>query len=324
MTTPRWQLVSSDTPQAYHIVSRCVRRGWLCGFDRLTRRDYSHRKEWLLARLNQLGQAFAVDIYAYTILSNHFHLVLHYDPTAPARWSDVEVTQRWLRVCPPKPLRDGSPDEDLRQLRMTQLLRNPLKLEQIRTKLGSLSVFMKLLKQPIARRANLEDDCAGHFFEQRFYSGALLSNEAILAAMAYVDLNPVRAKIAQTIAECEHTSIEVRLSALEPLEANDHAADPAAALEDYLRPVISGVEANPGIQAVTLAEYVDRLEILTKYYQTQQTPLGYSRWGHTKFTKWHSQVAALSKRQRAFGSSVLIEAWHTARGWQMRDTPLPE
>ncbi|MCH9671889.1 MAG: hypothetical protein K0U93_10625 [Gammaproteobacteria bacterium] len=47
----------------------------------------------------------------------------------------------------------------------------------------------------------------GHFFEQRFYSGALLSEQALMAAMAYVDLNPVRARIAEDIEQCDHTSI---------------------------------------------------------------------------------------------------------------------
>ena len=93
---------------------------------------------------------------------------------------------------------------------------------------------MKHLKQPIARRANLEDDCTGHFFEQRFYSGALLTEEALVAAMAYVDLNPVRAELAERIEEIRDTSICERL-----LENS------AEALEDYLRPVLSGLDRPP-------------------------------------------------------------------------------
>lgn len=307
MTTPRRLLVDPNTPLCYHIVSRCVRRGWLCGFDRVARRDYSHRKDWLIARLLTLGQAFAVDIYAYSIMSNHFHLVVYYDPTAPARWTDLEVAQRWLQVCPPK---HGTIDEGLQQLRLATLLNDPQTLERLRVNLGSLSLFMKLLKQPIARRANLEDQCLGHFFEQRFYSGALLSDEAILAAMAYVDLNPVRAKIARTIAECAHTSIDARLR------------DPAFDLQDYLRPVVCGVNAEHTIQTLTLAEYVERLEMLTGTpYEAQRQPEG---WRQTKVSKWRSQVAALRKRQRAFGSSVRIEAWLAARGLHPRETPLPE
>jgi hypothetical protein len=74
-----------------------------------------------------------------------------------------------------------------------------------------MSAFMQHLKQPIARQANGEDEVKGHFFEQRFYLGALLCEEALLAAMAYVDLNPVRARIAKDIEQCDHTSIAKRL-----------------------------------------------------------------------------------------------------------------
>mgnify|MGYP006085397397 FL=1 len=71
----------------------------------------------------------------------------------------------------------------------------PERLVHARQTLGSLSMFMKHLKQPIAYQANKEDRCSGHFFEGRFYSGALLDENAVIAAMAYVDLNPIRAKI---------------------------------------------------------------------------------------------------------------------------------
>ena len=103
-------------------------------------------------------------------------------------------------------------------------------LEHARRTLGSLSHFMKHLKQPIARQANLEDDCTGHFFEQRFYSGALLSQEALLAAMVYVDLNPVRASEVRELIECQDTSIGERLQ--------EHHEE---ALEGYLAPVASGL-----------------------------------------------------------------------------------
>ena len=49
--------------------------------------------------------------------------------------------------------------------------------------LGSLSAFLKHLKQPIARRANLEDRHTGHFLERRFYSDAPPGEEAVVAAI---------------------------------------------------------------------------------------------------------------------------------------------
>ena len=83
MTIPRHKLVDAKNPMFYHLVSRCVRRAWLCGFDRYSGRDYSHRKEWLTQRMKHLGRCFAIEIYAYAIMSNHFHMVVYYDPQAP-------------------------------------------------------------------------------------------------------------------------------------------------------------------------------------------------------------------------------------------------
>ncbi len=301
MATPRRELIDPDVPLCYHLVSRCVRRSWLCGFDRQSRRDYSHRKDWLTARLKQLASAFAVDVYAYAIMSNHFHLVVYYDPSASQAWTGLEVAQRWFKACPPK-LPDGSVDESQRELQIAELLANSEHVAQIRKKLASLSLFMKLLKQPIARRANLEDQCQGHFFDQRFYSGALLSEDAILAAMAYVDLNPVRAKIAQSIAEAEHTSAHERLFV--------HADS----LDDYLTPIVSGIGAQP-VLTVTLREYVEHLEALL--------PEAAPRWSERKLRRWREHVATLKRRQRVFGPQVLLQSWIATRGWRQREVPLP-
>lgn len=60
---------------------------------------------------------------------------------------------------------------------------------------------MKNLAEPIARMANREDGCTGHCWEGRFKCQGLLDEAAVLSAMVYVDLNPVRARMAQRIRE---------------------------------------------------------------------------------------------------------------------------
>ena len=74
MATPRHKLVDDATALSYHVVSSCVRRAWLCGQDKRTGKDYSHRKRWLVERMLALARCFAVEIDAYAVMSNHFHL----------------------------------------------------------------------------------------------------------------------------------------------------------------------------------------------------------------------------------------------------------
>lgn len=284
-------LINPDAPGYYHLISRCVRRSWLCGRDR--GRDYAHRRAWLVKRLKQLGRAFALDVHAYAIMSNHFHLVVYSDPTEPRQWSDTEVIDRWLSACPPRD-RDGQVDG----LKSERLRRNWLDdsehMERLRQKLGSVSVFMKLLKQPIARRANLEDHCTGHFFEQRFYSGALLDEAAVLAAMAYVDLNPVRAGIAEHIEDCRDTSIEQRLN------------NSKESIEDYLEPVVSGLASAPTLP-MPLMKYTQLLSQLGQAHT--QTPA-------RRDTLWQRRLQVIGRRQRAYGALDTLSSWLGARGFR--------
>jgi hypothetical protein len=162
--------------------------------------------------------------------------VVRIDAKKAQQWSDEEIAHRWMQVFP------GS-------LLMRQYLLNvdmsKAELKSVaelfviwRERLCNLSWFMRCINEPIARMANREDHCTGRFWEGRFKSQALLDERALLACMAYVDLNPIRAAMSKTPEQSNYTSIQERIdhpenSCLKPLDETDEEAIPFS-LKDYL------------------------------------------------------------------------------------------
>ena len=209
MTQPRETLVSiSDTPY-YHLISRCVRRTFLCGIDHETGKNYEHRRQWIEDRLRILSSLFAIDLCSYAVMSNHIHLVVKLCPEQSDNWTTDEILQRWTSIFKgPLLVQKWLKGEAMIPAEKDIVIDIA---EVYRKRLTSLSWLMKCLNEPIARAANKEDQCTGHFWESRFKSQALLTEEALLSCMAYVDLNPVRAGMAATPEDSDHTSIKERL-----------------------------------------------------------------------------------------------------------------
>ncbi len=214
MTRARATLVSIDETPYYHCTGRCVRRAFLCGHDKIDGRSYEHRRTWMQKRLSLLSEVFAIDLCAYALMSNHYHLVIKLNPGVVESWSDDEIIRRWTKVFSgPNVVQQYLAGKSLSPAESAQL---GTCVAQWRERVCSLSWFMRCLNQYIARMANIEDSCTGHFWEGRFSSQALLDETALLTAMAYVDLNPVRAGIAKSIADSDYTSAQDRLQETVP------------------------------------------------------------------------------------------------------------
>lgn len=184
----------------------------MCGKDQFTGRNYEHRRAWVENRLLLLAGVFSIDVYAYAVMHNHSHLVLYVNLSENQSISDAEVLRRWAQV---RKLDATCAKYLVPQMRMEltelELLHVSNKTKMIRERLGSISWFMSLLNQHIARKANKEDECTGRFWEGRFKSQALLTEKAILSCMSYVDLNPIRAGFSSCLKGSSHTSICRRL-----------------------------------------------------------------------------------------------------------------
>jgi REP element-mobilizing transposase RayT len=210
MTQARENQISLDDTSFYHCYVRCVRRAFLCGSDKATGNNYDHRKQWLVSRIRFLSYIYAIDICAYAVMSNHYHVVLHVDQPRAKNWTDEEVVERWLQLYKGNFLIQRWQNNKTAMTKAELLVIADI-IEDWRERLCSISWFMRGINETIARMANEEENTKGRFWEGRFKSQALLDEGALLTCMAYVDLNPVRANVVDDLINSDFTSIQQRL-----------------------------------------------------------------------------------------------------------------
>ena len=72
--------VDDSAPGCFHCISRCVRRAFLCGD------DAEHRRDWVREAIRSAAEAYAVDVLAYAVMSNHLHLVVRTESLRVLDW----------------------------------------------------------------------------------------------------------------------------------------------------------------------------------------------------------------------------------------------
>ena len=278
MTRPRSALVSLSDTAWYHCVSRCVRRAFLCGHDHHSGQDFEHRRGWIANRIKELANIFAIDVAAYAVMSNHYHAVLHIDSARAQAWSTEQVLQRWTQLFtgPLLVQRYLLSPEARAAMGQGELEKVQEMAETYRTRLADLSWYMRVLNESLARQANAEDGCTGRFWEGRFKSQALLDEQALLAAMAYVDLNPVRAGMAESLEASDYTSIQERLGCAPAQLGNGNGNGQAAGAETETTASMGAAAVLPAVMSAALPVSPPAAPLpspLLPQAQLQQAPL---------------------------------------------------
>jgi hypothetical protein len=195
-----------------HVIARVCRRCFLFGNDPITGKNFDHRKLWIENQIKAQAAQFGIDILAFSLMENHIHQVLRSRPDVVQSWDDTEVARRWLMICPKRKDEKGNALEPSKA-EIDRILNKPNEIAKLRTRLSDISWWMRILCQKIGTRANREDKEVGKFFQGRFKAVRLLDEEAVLACSVYVDLNPIRTAIAESIENSRYTSGKLRFDA---------------------------------------------------------------------------------------------------------------
>ena len=240
MRRKRTEIANAEVINTLHITQRCVRQEYFLDDNQRVKGRYKQRRVAIFQRLVHLASAFAIDVLRVSFMSNHIHLNLRNRPDIVSTWSDYEVVRRWLKICPgycqahvdyheyqPTP----PTEEDI-----VRELNDKKRVKELRRRLSDISTFMWSFNNYSSKLFNLMDGVGGCFWESRYKVQALLDSEALLICGLYIDLNPIRAGIANTPEDSKFTSAYWQIETLKFL-AEYPNADPAKRPDAFLAPI---------------------------------------------------------------------------------------
>jgi hypothetical protein len=208
----------------------------------------------MIERIRFLTDVFSIEVGAYAIMSNHYHLVLYVNESELAKLTNNEICERWSKIYSLSPIVARWQKGELSSYTQKEAALSVI--AEWRSRLSSISWFMRCLNEFIARKANKEDNCKGRFWEGRFKSQALLDEKALLTCMAYVDLNPIRAKMSASVDESEYTSV------FERIHSKSHHAENKQ--ESCSKPLVKFIGAehqlNPSGICFSLIDYLELVD----------------------------------------------------------------
>ena len=172
------RMIIQGEPGVYHVISRTALKG-------LPFKDVD--KDKLLSIIRRYSRLFFVEILGFSLMSNHFHLVVRMLPED--RFTVDELIKR---------IQDHyGVDVDVPEGR----------IPYYKEKLSSIGNFMKEIKQAFSVYYNRKHRRKGTLWGERFKSVIVENGETLVNCLAYVELNPIRAGLVQKPEEYRWNSL---------------------------------------------------------------------------------------------------------------------
>ncbi len=187
----------SEKGSVYHCVSRTINKEFLWD---------DRAKEVLRRQIGKVAEFCGVEILAYCLMSNHFHILVRVVTGRSARLTNEELREKLQNFY-------TNPDDTLVLSRLQEGLFSNEEWKRITTRkmllarMDNLSNFMKILKQRFSIWYNRNHNRVGPHWSDRFQSVLVQNNyQALRAVAAYIALNPVRAGICKDPKEYRFSS----------------------------------------------------------------------------------------------------------------------
>jgi REP element-mobilizing transposase RayT len=263
----------------YHIVSRIVGQQFLMD---------SEGKDYFVKVLHHLCRVYFVNLHAYCIMDNHFHVLITMNTEGSLTSSVEDLLSR------------VNHHRSFKNLQLLPVL-DKKEIPKLRERFGSISRFVQELKQEYSRWFNRKYKRTGYLWGDRF-KGVLVSHgKAQLACAAYIEMNPVRARLV--------TSPEQY-----PWSSSAFISKDRETSKDLLTPVHLMQE-----QGEAFSEYKDFLRSILKQEQEDSKNV---------LSEFGLQGLDVVQRNPSFsqgcviGSSLLVDSFRENEGRKEKDVPM--
>ena len=171
----------------YHIISRTVGQEFFLG---------DEEKENLFNIIKYYSGMYFVKVIGYCIMSSHVHLLIKSEPEF--KYTDVQLFARIEKYV-------------LKGKKLPKHINMDSYLNKYRKKFENISEYARSVKQTFARWYNKINNRTGYFWGDRFKSVLFEPGNSLITCLAYIELNPIRAKMVKLPEEYRWSSIHYRV-----------------------------------------------------------------------------------------------------------------